>query len=136
MFFGKKKQAAKEPVFKLSSRELNKSTYEIGLVIWDKGVKERLLQEREVAVVQRQENETRDSVFYRLSNEIDLFLGVELSKKIRRTHKSIQDIIRALNDKYKQLIEGHAEFDPADHKDGLIVNLMPLICRKSWKWIR
>lgn len=131
MFFGKKKQAVREPVFKLNSRELTKSTYEIGLVMWEKGIKERLFQEREVAVVQRQEDETRDSIFYRLSNEIDLFLGVELSKRIRRTHKSIQDIIRALNDKYKQLIEGHAEFDPADHKDGLIVNLMPSLKLKA-----
>ncbi len=131
MFFGKKKQAPREPAFKVSSRELSKSTYEIGLFIWEKAVKDRLLQEREVAVVQRQEDETRDSIFYRLSNEIDLFLGIELSKRIRRTHKSIQDIIRALNDKYKQLIEGHAEFDPADHKEGIIVNLMPSLKLKA-----
>ncbi|PID56515.1 hypothetical protein CSB45_10820 [candidate division KSB3 bacterium] len=125
MLFGKKKQLVREPVFKLSSRELAKSSYEIGLLMWEKGLRERFLQERAVAVVQRQEDETRDSVFYRLSNEIDLFLGVELSKKIRRTHKSIQDIIRALNDTYLQLVEGHAEFDPADHREGLIVNLLP-----------
>ncbi len=125
MLFRKKKQIAREPVFKLSARDLTKSTYEIGLLIWERGIKERLLQERAVAVVQRQEDETRDSVFYRLSNEIDLFLGIELSKKIRKTHKTIQDVIRALNDKYQQLIEGHAEFDLADHADGLIVNLMP-----------
>ena len=99
MLFGKKKQIAREPVFKISSRDLAKSTYEIGLFMWEKGIKERFLQERAVAVVQRQEDETRDSILYRLPNEIDLFLGVELSKKIRRTHKSIQDMIRALNDK-------------------------------------
>ncbi len=131
MLFGKKKQAAREPVFKITSRELTKSTYEIGLAMWEKGIKERLLQERDVAVVQQQEDETRNAVFYRLSNEIDIFLGVELSKKIRRTHKTIQDIIRALNDKYTQLIEGHLEFDPADHKDGLIVNLMPSLQLKA-----
>ncbi|MBD3307190.1 hypothetical protein GF339_12235, partial [candidate division KSB3 bacterium] len=131
MLFGKKKQVAREPVFKLSPRDLTKSTYEIGLLIWDKGVKERLLQERAVAVVHRQEDQTRDSVFYRLANEIDLFLGVELSKKIRRTHKSIQDIIRALNDKYTQLVDGHAEFDRVDHQEGLIVNLMPSLKLKA-----
>ncbi|PIE35045.1 hypothetical protein CSA56_05825 [candidate division KSB3 bacterium] len=131
MLFGKKKQAVREPVFKLSSRELTKSSYEIGLAMWEKGMKDRFLQERAVAVVQQQEDEIRDSVFYRLSNEVDLFLGVELSKKIRRTHKSIQDIIRALNDKYMQLIEGHAEFDIADHQDGLIVNLLPSLKLKA-----
>lgn len=131
MLFKKKKQVAREPVFKVSSRDLMKSTYEVGLLMWEKGMKDRLLQERAVAVVQRQEDETRDSVFYRLSNEVDLFLGIELSKKIRRTHKTIQDIIRALNDKYQQFIEGHAEFDPADHKDGLIVNLMPSLKLKA-----
>ncbi|MCP4401175.1 MAG: hypothetical protein GY801_28245 [bacterium] len=131
MLFGKKKQIAREPVFKLNSRDVAKSSYEIGLLMWDKGLRERFLQERAVAVVQRQEDETRDSVFYRLSNEIDLFLGVELSKKIRRTHKSIQDIIRALNDKYMQLVEGHAEFDPTDHREGLIVNLLPSLKLKA-----
>ena len=131
MLFGKKKQIAREPVFKLGSRDVAKSSYEIGLLMWDKGLRERFLQERAVALVQRQENETRDSVLYRLSNEIDLFLGVELSKKIRRTHKSIQDIIRALNDKYMQLVEGHAEFDSADHRDGLIVNLLPSLNLKA-----
>ena len=131
MLFGKKKQIVREPVFKLSSRELAKSAYEIGLLMWEKGVKERFLQERAVAVVQRQEDETRDSILYRLPNEMDLFLGVELSKKLRRTHKSIQDIIRALNDKYLQLVEGHAEFDIADHQDGLIVNLLPSLKLKA-----
>lgn len=131
MLFGKKKQIIREPIFKFSSRDLVKSTYEIGILMWEKGIKERLLHERAVATVQRQENETRDSVFYRLSNEIDIFLGVELSTKIRRTHKTIQDLIRALNDKYQQLVEGHAEFHPDDHKDGLMVNLMPSVHLKE-----
>jgi len=131
MFFGTKKQTVREPVFKLSARDLIKSTYEIGLVMWDKGIKERLLQERAVAVVQREEDKTRDAVYYRLSNEVDLFLGVELSTKIRKTHKTIQDLIRALNDKYAQLVEGHAEFDPRDHQEGLIVNLLPSMKLKA-----
>jgi hypothetical protein len=99
MLFGKKKQVVREPVFKLSSRDMAKSAYELGLILWDKGIRDRFLQERAVAVVQRQEDETRDAILYRLANEIDVFLGVELSKKLRRTHKTIQDIIRALNDK-------------------------------------
>jgi hypothetical protein len=111
MLFSKKKQTAREPVFKLSSRDLAKSTYEIGLLMWEKGLKDRFLQDRAVAAVKRQEDETRDSISYRLPNEIDLFLGVELSKKIRKMHKSIQDLIRALNDKYLQLVQGHEEFD-------------------------
>jgi hypothetical protein len=131
MLFGRKKQSIREPVFKLSSRDLAKSTYEVGLLMWERGIKERFLQDREVAVVKRQEDETRDSISYRLPNEIDLFLGVELSKKIRRTHRSIRDIIRALNDKYLQFIQGHAEFDVADHEEGLIVNLMPSLRLKG-----
>ena len=131
MLFGKKKPSVREPVFKLSARDLIKSTYEIGLVMWDAGIKERLLQERAVAVVQREEDQTRDSVYYRLSNEVDLFLGMELSTKIRKTHKTIQDLIRALNDKYAQLVEGHAEFDPRDHQEGLIVNLLPSMKLKA-----
>lgn len=131
MLFGKKKQVVREPVFKLSSRDMAKSAYELGLILWGKGIRDRFLQERAVAVVQRQEDETRDAILYRLANEIDVFLGVELSKKLRRTHKTIQDIIRALNDKYLQLIEGHAELDIADHRDGLIVNLMPSLKLKA-----
>jgi len=131
MLFGRKKQSVKEPVFKLSSRDLAKSTYEIGLLMWERGIKDRFLQDREVAAVKRQENETRDSISYRLPNEIDLFLGIELSQKIRKTHKSIQDLIRALNDQYLQLIQGHAEFDVAEHKEGLIVNLMPSLKLKG-----
>lgn len=131
MLFGKKKQVVREPIFKLSSREMTKSSYEIGLLMWERGIKDRCLQERAVAVVQQKEDEIRDSVFYRLSNEIDLFLGVELSKKIRRTYKSIQDIIHALNDKYMQLVEGHAEFNLADHQEGLIVNLLPSLKLKA-----
>ncbi len=53
---------------------------ELGLILWDKGIRDRFLQERAVAVVQRQEDETRDAILYRLANEIDVFLGVELSK--------------------------------------------------------
>ena len=131
MLFGRKTPVVREPVFKLSARDLAKSPYELGLIFWEKAVKDRLLQERSVAVVQRQEDETRDSVFYRLSNELDLFLGVELSTKIRKTHTTIQDLIRALNDKYQQLVEGHAEFDPRDHQEGLIVNLLPSLKLKA-----
>lgn len=131
MLFQRKKPAIREPIFKLSSREMAKSPYEIGLLLWDKGIKDRFLQDREVSAVRRQENETRDSISYRLPNEIDLFLGIELSKRIRRTHQTIQDLIRALNDKYLQLIQGHAEFDAAAHKEGLIVNLMPSLKLKS-----
>jgi hypothetical protein len=131
MLFGRKKQIIREPVFKLSSRDLTKSTYEIGLLMWEKGIKDRFLQDREVATVKRREDEIRDSISYRLPNEIDLFLGIELSKKIRRIHKSIQDLIRALNDKYLQLIQGHDEFDVEEHKEGLIVNLMPSLKLKG-----
>jgi len=131
MLFGRKKQIIREPVFKLSSRDLAKSTYEIGLLMWERGIKDRFLQDREVAAIKRQEDEIRDSISYRLPNEIDLFLGIELSKKIRKTHKSIQDIIRALNDKYMQLIQGHDEFDVTEHKEGLIVNLMPSLKLKG-----
>jgi hypothetical protein len=131
MLFHRKRQTIREPIFKLSAREQGKSTYEIGLSMWEKGIKQRFLDDREVAAVRRQENETRDSISYRLPNEIDLFLGVELSKKIRRTHKTIQDLIRALNDKYGQLIQGHAEFDAAAHAEGLIVNLMPSLKLKG-----
>ena len=132
--FGRKKQVVKEPVFKLSSGELAKSTYEIGLSMWERGIKARFLQDREVAAVNRQEDETRDSISYRLPNEIDLFLGVDLSQKIRKTHQTIQDLIRALNDQYLQLIQGHAEFDAADHKEGLIVNLMPSLKLKGMQF--
>ena len=131
MLFSKKKPTAREPVFKLSSRDLAKSTYEIGLLMWEKGLKDRFLQDRAVAAVKRQEDETRDSISYRLPNEIDLFLGVELSKKIRKTHKSIQDLIRALNDKYLQLVQGHEEFDAVEHQEGLIVNLLPSLKLKD-----
>lgn len=131
MLFRKKKKARREPVSKVSSRELAKSTYEIGLSMWDRGIKDRFLQDREVAAIRRQEDEIRDSISYRLPNEIDVFLGIELSKKIRRTHKTIQDFIRALNDKYIQLIQGHEEFDDTEHREGLIVNLMPSLRLKG-----
>ena len=72
MLFGRKTPVVREPVFKLSARDLAKSPYELGVIFWEKAVKDRLLQERSVAVVQRQEDETRDSVFYRLSNELAL----------------------------------------------------------------
>ena len=85
MLFKKKKQTIREPVFKLGSRDLVKSTYEIGVLMWEKGIKDRFVRDREVAAVKRQEDETRDSISYRLPNEIDLFLGIELSKKIRKT---------------------------------------------------
>lgn len=131
MLFRRKKIA--EVVLKLSSRDSAKSTYEIGLLMWERGIKERFLQDRAVATVKRQEDETRDSISYRLPNEIDLFLGVELSKKIRRTHRTIQDFIRALNDKYVQLIQGHAEIDVTEEelREGLIVNLLPSLKLKG-----
>jgi hypothetical protein len=131
MLFGRKKSISREPVFRLSPRDLTKSTYEIGILMWERGGKERFLQDREVATISRREDETRDSISYRLPNEIDLFLGVELSKKVRRTHRSVQDVVRALNDKYMQLVQGHAEFDEADHQEGLIVNLMPSLKLKA-----
>ena len=134
MLFRRKKIV--EAVFKLSSRELAKSSYEIGLVMWDRAIKERFLRDREVATIKREEDETRDSISYRLPNEIDLFLGVELSKKIRRTHKTIQDFIRALNDKYLQLIQRHSEIDEAEpeHQEGLIVNLLPSLKLKGMQF--
>ena len=131
MLFQRKKVA--EVVLKLRSRDVVKSTYEIGLLMWERGIKDRFLHDRAVATVTRQEDETRDSVSYRLPNEIDLFLGVELSQKIRRTHRTIQDFIRALNDKYVQLIKGHAEIDVTEEelREGLIVNLLPSLKLKG-----
>jgi hypothetical protein len=131
MFFRRKKIA--DVALKLSGRDVAKSPYEIGLVMWERGIKERFLQDRAVATVTRREDETRDAISYRLPNEIDLFLGIDLSQKIRHTHRTIQDFIRALNDKYVQLIQGHAEIDVTDAelREGLIVNLLPSLKLKG-----
>ncbi len=126
MFFRRKKQdLTKEKIYKLSSRELDRSVYEIGLSLWDKAIRERLEDKKEVVAVEKKGDATRDMVYYRLANEIDIFLGVELNKRIRKTTKTVQDVSRAINQKYQELVENHAEYEKSEHEEGIIVNLIP-----------
>jgi hypothetical protein len=126
MFFRRKKQdLTQEKIYKLSSREMDRSVYEIGLSMWEKAIRERLEDKKEVVAVEKKGDATRDVVYYRLANEIDIFLGVELSKRIRKTTKTVQDVSRAINQKYQELVENHAEYEKSEHEEGIVVNLIP-----------
>lgn len=132
MFFRRKnRDVAKERIYKLSSREANRSIYEIGLIMWEKAIKGKLEDKKEVVTIEKKGDATRDAIYYRLANEIDIFLGVELNKKIRKTTKTVQDISRAINQKYQELVESHAEYEKSDHEDGIIVNLVPSLKLKG-----
>jgi hypothetical protein len=126
MFFRRKNQdSIKEKIYKLSGREIDRSVYEIGLSMWDRAIRGRLEDKKEVVAVEKKEDATRDAIYYRLANEIDIFLGVELNKRIRKTTKTVQDISRAINQRYQKLVENHAEYEKSEHEEGITVNLIP-----------